>query len=130
MKDTLLEKNNASKGPYRWFTASYFVDWAIVALLMVFLACYWVLTRPRVRFFTNSPDYSYPLVSETVPVWMLIVLCVVVPLLLFVGVAGLFFILQKPNRGLLVHEAHNFLLTYLVTVLVTLSITQILKGRF
>lgn len=69
---------------------SYLLDWVIIAVLVV-VGGFLQLVRPNHRPFTLlSLDNSFPLLTETVPIWLAAVLAVAVPALVILIVALVF----------------------------------------
>lgn len=113
----------------------YLADWAVIALLGLLLGLVFAFMSPTHRFIVpNDPEFSYPLVPQTVPVWLLFLLALGLPL--FTVFTWLLIELlirrsskQSPGSNVKIFflEAHAFVLHFAFCVLLILLVVQVAK---
>ena len=98
-------------------------DWLSIVLLAIsYVILYFVPPHHRYVPSNVDPSLSYPLVSETVPAWMLFLFAVGVPLILF---AAFFWIKRAASHTR--SEYHNLLLAFCLCIILDLLTTDSIK---
>ena len=116
--------------PKKWWHNSFIFDWAIAFLFLLPTAILGVgNVTPRQRYLPpNRPAMAYPISSETVPTYLLILLSFSIPLFL-IAVRVVFHLKRWwfkscSNKDLaLLNLAHNSLLSFFLTVSINLAFT-------
>jgi len=110
-----------------WFKLSYIVDWLITIAIVIVTISVTQLANidPHERFLpTAYQEGQYPGQTELVPIWLLLLGCLVVPILMFV-------LFQIALRSL--HDLHHTLLGFSESISLTLfftCFTQIITGEY
>jgi len=109
-----------------WFHLSYLLDWGLSLLILVIGLAITeeAISPPHMFLPDDDKEFAYPLLSDTVPVWLLIILSLVFPTFLFVLAQAVF-------RS--THDLHNAVLGLLETITFTMTWTDIIKvsaGRY
>jgi len=110
------------RGGYKhsWYTKSHIYDW--VSCLGVFVVEQ-ILTNfvinPRIRYEPNNFTLvDYPLLPDIVPAWLLLIICILLPLAIF---GGFYFYYRNA------HDFHHASLGLVQTFTVTMLFTDFLK---
>eukprot|EP00762_Andalucia_godoyi_P000731 ANDGO_05315.mRNA.1 PA-phosphatase related-family protein DDB_G0284367 len=105
---------------FRWWSRSYLLDYLALAVALTITIVIWTLVRSRDRYVVpNDTTLKYPYDRhETVPTWLLSVLCTVPPLVYFL-------IWAAALRSL--HDLHNAILGEAAAMLPTLLIVEVCK---
>jgi hypothetical protein len=95
-------------------------DWIILVLLVI-LECVLLIIHPFYRFVGKDmmTDLSYPLKSNTVPIWSVPVYAMLLPLVIFI-----FIYFRRRD----VYDLHHAVLGLLYSVLVTAVLTDAIKN--
>jgi len=108
-----------------WFSRWYGVDWAIVAVLFLVVGIVSATVEPRHRYLPfGDSDVAYPLKTEIVPTWLLLVLTLILPIFVFSTT-------QFWTRSR--HDLHHALLGSFLAWVLTLAVTAAVKisvGRY
>eukprot|EP01113_Clastostelium_recurvatum_P003305 TRINITY_DN11439_c0_g1_i1.p1 TRINITY_DN11439_c0_g1~~TRINITY_DN11439_c0_g1_i1.p1 ORF type:complete len:286 (+),score=53.79 TRINITY_DN11439_c0_g1_i1:34-891(+) len=110
-----------------WFDRSYVVDWLVcISLLIVVLSVTQVANiPPHVRYLPSGfQDAQFPFQNETMPLWLLLVGCLVVPVFMFAA-------FQIALRSL--HDFHHAILGLLEAVTFSTFFTmfiQLINGAY
>jgi len=110
-----------TKRSTRWWSKHYLIDWVssgAVGLICILATSF---MTPYKRFHEESSDstLAYPLQNDIIPTWLLLVISLLVPIATY----ATFLLLKYSNY----HEFHHIMLTKWIVLLLTDSITQILK---
>jgi membrane-associated phospholipid phosphatase len=112
---------------------SFLFDWIVVLALAAIAVAVFFSTGPANRFiFPNDPSFSYPLVPETVPNWLLYVFVIILPFVV-VGVTLLVELLLRRRSGVqgsirsFAFELHHALLHFAFLFVCIVLIVQTLK---
>jgi len=108
-----------------WFLAVYMWDWIIVTIIGGVGFSFTLYVPPFDRFLPlDDPTVSYPLLPDIVPVWLLLLLCFVIPI-------AAFFIAQYWVRS--GHDLHHALISLYGAFMIAGAITTCVKlytGRY
>ncbi|KAG0048940.1 hypothetical protein BGZ83_006173, partial [Gryganskiella cystojenkinii] len=110
---------NALRNPSTRLFASYLFDWVFCGILLVL---FYLLDRVEPfhrEFSVQNTAIMFPHQKETIPVWILVLIMVVFPILV-IGVVGIFV-----RRSL--YDFHNGILGLLLSILLSTMFTQVIK---
>jgi len=111
---------------FAFWHASYFFDWlAAIAIFCIEGSIFNLVLKPTVRYIEQAdPGVQFPVMKSIVPTWLLMVLVVVAPMIVFVFI-------QIWRRSL--HDFHHACLGNFEGLVITNLVTDIIKvsiGRY
>ena len=77
---------------------AYVLDWTVLVLMFLLIGGFSLAPKPETMFPLNDPSLSYPLMPEIIPPWLFFLLCVGLPIILFMFIHVVFFALKKFSR--------------------------------
>jgi len=103
-----------------WLSLSYLVDWLItIAIIIVEISLSQYILAPHERYIPKSfQPLTYPIQEETIPLWMWVLMCILLPVLVFGAV-------QVGLRS--AHDFHNACLGLFEGIAFNLVFTDLIR---
>jgi len=109
----------------RWLRVHHAIDWIVVIVVFIFSGLLSVFVEPYKRFLPESdPLVGYPTKPNIVPVWLLMIICLVIPILTFAITQ-----LWHHSRHDFHHATLGMLSSFAITNLVTTCV-KLATGRY
>jgi len=117
IKDHFFGEDEISKRS--WFKKIHIMDWVVVVVLMIIPVIFDWAIPPYKRYIPDKdPSITYPGLADTVPLWALLVVCFLLPLI-FLGIFQIYY-----RSG---HDFHHAALSLYYGLGFTFIFTEVIK---